>query len=142
MTTTPPPSIFTKIINREIPATIIYEDEAVIAFFTIKPLALGHTIVVPKVPFLNIFDGNEKQFGELLSIAQKIAVGLVAAGLADGVNIAMNNGESAGQEVFHAHLHVIPRFEGDGVFAPAIHLTPDSATVAMTAKKLKECLAL
>lgn len=140
MSTPENPSIFTQIINREVPATIIYEDADVIAFFTIEPLALGHTLVIPKVPFVNIFDGNEKQFGQMMAVAQKVATGLVTAGLATGVNITMNNGAEAGQKVFHAHIHVIPRFDNDGIFSPIDHLTPEKETIDTIAEKLKGTL--
>ncbi len=113
MTTVPETSIFTKIIQGEIPADIVYEDDAVIAFLTIEPVAFGHTLIVPKVPFMNIFDGNEKIMGQMMVVAQKIAHALVASKLAVGVNLIMNNGPEAGQVVFHAHLHVIPRKNDD-----------------------------
>ncbi len=108
------PSIFTRIINREIPATIVYEDECTIAFLTIEPISKGHTLIVPKVPFVNLFDGNASSLTQMMTTAQKVANGLIKSGLATGVNLIMNCGESAGQEVFHAHLHVVPRTEGDG----------------------------
>lgn len=141
MSTAETPSVFTQIINREIPATIIYEDEAVIAFFTIEPHSVGHTLVVPKIPFVNIFDGNQTQFGEMMAVAKKIATGLVNAKLADGVNITMNNGTAAAQEVFHAHIHVIPRKMNDGLFVPLTHKKLDVETLELAAEKLKASLA-
>lgn len=116
MTTTPEPSIFTKIIAREIPATIIYEDDIVIAFFTIEPVNPGHTLVVPKTPFINIFDTESSVIGHMMQVGQKIAQALVNLHIGEGVNIVMNNGKVAGQEVFHAHLHVIPRHKDDNTF--------------------------
>ena len=113
MTTVPEPSIFTKIINREIPADIVYEDDVVIAFLTIEPVNPGHTLVVPKTPFNNVFDGDERTMGQMMAVAQKIAHALVDSNLGGGVNLIMNNGIEAGQEVFHAHMHVIPRNNGD-----------------------------
>jgi histidine triad (HIT) family protein len=113
MNTVPETSIFTKIINREIPADIVYEDDIVIAFLTIEPVSPGHTLVVPKTPFKNVFDGDERTMGHMMMIAQKIAHALVDSNLGGGVNLIMNNGIEAGQEVFHAHLHVIPRNNAD-----------------------------
>lgn len=115
------PSIFTRIINREIPATIVYEDESTIAFLTIEPISKGHTLVVPKVPFVNLFDGNASSFTQMMTTAQKVANGLIKSGLATGVNLIMNCGESAGQEVFHAHLHVVPRTVDDGKLPSPTH---------------------
>lgn len=109
MTSGPTPSVFTKIIERELPAHIVYENETLIAFLTIDPLTPGHTLIVPKKPFTNIFDGDEESLGEMMRAAKIIGNALVAAGIGTGVNLLMNNGAIAGQEVFHAHLHVIPR---------------------------------
>lgn len=109
-------SIFTKIIKREIPAHIIYEDEAAIAFFTIEPVNKGHTLVVPKTPFENVFDGEEEALAHLMKVAKRIAPIIQTTTQADGINLIMNNGAGAGQEVFHAHLHVVPRYFGDEAF--------------------------
>jgi len=107
-------SIFTKIINHEIPAHIIYEDEATIAFLDINPTQKGHTLVVPKEPFMNVFDGSPEAMGNLMAVATTLAPAIVNAVGAAGANLIMNNGEAAGQEVMHAHLHIIPRFIDDG----------------------------
>jgi histidine triad (HIT) family protein len=114
-------SIFTKIINREIPADIVYEDETVIAFLDINPVNLGHSLVVPKKPFQNIFDGDSEALAHMMKVGQKIGLALKASGLADGVNLIMSNGTEANQEVFHAHLHVVPRLKGDGEQFKATH---------------------
>jgi len=114
-------SIFTKIINREIPADIVYEDNTVIAFLTIEPINHGHTLVVPKQPFQNIFDGDVEALGHMMKIAKRVGNALVQAGYGTGVNIIMNNGKDAGQEVFHAHLHVVPRHHGDEALLPPKH---------------------
>lgn len=109
-------SIFEKIIAREIPATIVYEDEIIIAFLDIRPINKGHVLIVPKKHFRNILDGDEAVLAHMMRTAKKIAQAVMTAMKADGVNVTMNNEPSAGQEVFHAHLHVIPRFTDDGVF--------------------------
>jgi histidine triad (HIT) family protein len=115
-------TIFSKIIAREIPAHIVYEDEVVMAFLDISPINKGHTLVVPKEPFVNIFDGNSDILAHMMKIGQKIGQRLKETGLADGVNISMNNGEAAGQEVWHAHLHIIPRLDNDGAFSKPKHV--------------------
>jgi histidine triad (HIT) family protein len=123
MNTVPEASIFTKIINHEIPANIVYEDEVVIAFLTIEPINPGHTLVVPKVPFLNIFDGTKEVLGHMMIVSQKIAKALISTELGTGVNIIMNNGTDASQEVFHAHIHVVPRTAGDNALIEPTHHT-------------------
>lgn len=110
-------SIFTKIINHDIPADIIYEDEHTVAFLDISPVNKGHTLVVPKTPFENIFDGDEALLGHMMKVAKKLSPIIMDAVGAEGVNLVMNNGAVAGQEVFHAHLHIIPRHKGDNSFA-------------------------
>jgi len=133
-------SIFTKIINREIPADIIYEDDKVIAFFTIEPINYGHTLVVPKKPIVNIFDGDNETLSQMIMVAKKIATALIDEKLAEGINIVMNNGAVAGQEVFHAHLHVIPRHTGDGVFKKPLHANTNTIEMKAVAKRLAQIL--
>jgi len=110
--------IFEKIIAREVPAEIVYEDDIVIAFLSIQPINHGHTLVVPKKKFVNIFDGDPLVLGHMMQMGQKVALVLKNDMGFDGVNILMNNESAAGQEVFHAHLHIIPRLLGDGAYQP------------------------
>lgn len=114
-------TIFEKIIAREIPGDIVYEDSSVIAFLDINPVNPGHTLVVPKQTFENIFDGDADTLAHMMRIGQKIGVALKETGLADGVNLIMSNGTEANQEVFHAHLHVVPRLKNDGDHFKATH---------------------
>ncbi|MES2966489.1 MAG: HIT family protein [Patescibacteria group bacterium] len=137
MTTVSEPSIFTKIINREIPADIVYEDEAIIAFLTIEPVNPGHTLIVPKVPFVNVLDGDDAVLGQMMVVARKISQALMDAKLAEGINLIMNNGAHADQEVFHAHLHVVPRLSLDQAYQrPKHHIYEpgQSTTIAATIK--------
>jgi len=134
------PSIFTKIINREIPATIVYEDDRVIAFFTIEPVQYGHTLIVPKLPFVNIFDGDDNTLGYMMEVAAKIGRVLVNKKLASGINIIMNNGTDAGQEVFHAHLHVVPRLPDDRAFSKPTHITPADVETERVAEIIRKAL--
>jgi len=101
-------SIFTKIIGREIPGSIIYEDAHHIGFLDINPLEQGHTLVVPKAEYETIFDMPENEFLELQRVVLKIAKHLEKT-LSCWVNIIQNNKAIAGQEVMHVHFHVIPR---------------------------------
>lgn len=141
MTNELPPSIFTKIINREIPAHIVYEDERVIAFFTIEPVNPGHTLVIPKVPFINLLDGDDDTLGHMTVVAKRIGNALIASGFATGINLIMNNGVDGGQEVFHAHMHVIPRRKDDGAFAKPKHAPTTPLEITQTAEILRAALA-
>ena len=132
--------IFDKIIAREIPAEIVYEDDLVIAFLSIQPINHGHTLVVPKKKFVNIFDGDPIVLGHMMQIGQKIALCLKTKLGFDGVNILMNNEASAGQEVFHAHLHVIPRLSGDGAYQPAKHVTYADGEMSNVGERIKKTL--
>lgn len=97
------------------PASIVYDDGAVLAFLDIRPVTPGHLLVVPRrhAPFLA--DLDEATGGRLFVVAMRLAAALRGSGLrCDGINLFLADGEAAGQEVFHAHLHVVPRFAGDG----------------------------
>jgi histidine triad (HIT) family protein len=105
------PSIFSKIILREIPAHIVYEDDQVIAFLDISQATKGHTLVVPKVEYKDIFEVPEKTASHLFGVATKISKAIQKAFGAHAMNLLSNNGECAGQTVFHFHIHLIPRYE-------------------------------
>lgn len=134
-------TIFSKIIAREIPADIVYEDEVVLAFLDITPVNYGHTLVIPKEPCINVFDGKPETLAHMMKVGQKIAQALKAADLAEGVNLIMNNGAEAGQEVFHAHLHVVPRLTGDHSFQKPQHVAVEAETYQETKERLKAALA-
>src|SRR3989338_11287524 len=97
--------IFEKIARKEIPSEGIYEDEEIYAFLDIKPNNLGHTLVIPKKRYKNIFDAPEEVLQKMIVVAQKIALAQKKALGAEGVNIVMNNETAAGQIVFHIHMH-------------------------------------
>lgn len=109
-----PNCIFCKIVNKEIPAEIIFEDNDVIAIADTNPVNLGHTLVIPKEHFANIYDTPDAVLAKLLARIKIIARTLKKVLAAEGININMNNEPAAGQVIFHAHFHVIPRFESDG----------------------------
>lgn len=106
-------TIFAKIIRREIPAEIVYEDEDTLAFLDIAPNNPGHTLVIPKKYARNVLDIGEEDWVAVTRTARTLARAVKDAVGADGVNLMMNNEAAAGQEVFHAHLHIIPRFTTD-----------------------------
>lgn len=105
--------IFCKIIKGEIPSEKIYEDDKVLAFLDIKPVHKGHVLVIPKEHYENLIETPDEIVSEIWKAAKKIGQAVKIAMEADGVNFGVNNGKAAGQEVFHMHIHIIPRFEGD-----------------------------
>lgn len=107
-------TIFSQIIKRNLPAEIVYENEHVLAFLDIHPNNPGHTLVIPKRESANLFDITQTSWIEVMETVRILAPALKAAVGADGVNLMMNNGEVAGQIVMHTHVHLIPRFVGDG----------------------------
>lgn len=104
--------IFCKIAAKKAPAATIYEDETVMAFLDIRPLYKGHTLVIPKKHYINIFDIPNNELKDAHNIAKKIAPAIKKATNADGISIIQQNGKAAGQDIFHLHVHVVPRFEG------------------------------
>ena len=105
--------LFCKIVAREIPAQIVYEDGETLAFLDINPVNPGHTLVIPKEHSTDIFDIDEKNWAVVMRTSRTVAHALEKALKTDGVNIGMNNRAGAGQVIFHAHVHVMPRFAGD-----------------------------
>ncbi len=106
--------LFCKIIHGEIPSEKIYEDEHTYAFLDIHPINKGHMLVIPKVHVENIHDISSENFCTLMETVWRLTVVVKDGVHADGINIGINNGHAAGQLVFHAHVHIIPRFTGDG----------------------------
>ena len=110
-----PDCIFCKIIRGEIPSHKVYEDDKTYAFLDIRPVNSGHTLVVPKNHSQNIFDITAEDWAAVAETVRKLSGAIEKGVQADGVNIAMNNREHAGQVVSHSHVHIIPRFKGDGL---------------------------
>ena len=99
---------FCKIARKEAPASRVYEDEKVTAFLSIRPINVGHTLVVPKKHYENIYEIPEDEVAYLYKIVKKIAHAVKKAVDAEGIRIVQNNGEAAGQVIFHLHVHIIP----------------------------------
>lgn len=107
--------IFCKIINGDIPSAKVYEDENVLAFLDISQVTKGHTLVIPKVHKENVYELPEETAANVFKTVPKIANAIKAAYDPIGLNVLQNNGEAAGQSVFHFHMHLIPRYgKGDG----------------------------
>jgi histidine triad (HIT) family protein len=101
--------IFMKIVRRELPAHIVYEDDKTLAFLSTGPVEPGHTLVIPKQPFRNVFDIDQEHFAAVMETVRTIAPAVRDAVGAKGVHINSNNEPEAGQEVFHLHMHIVPR---------------------------------
>ena len=106
--------LFCKIVAGEIPCEKIYEDADTLAFLDIMPVNPGHTLIIPKEHYANVFEAPADVWGKVMDTVKKVAHGIQAGIPSPDLNIAMNNGKLAGQVVFHAHVHVMPRHEGDG----------------------------
>ncbi len=107
--------IFCKIIRGEIPCDKVYEDDKTFAFLDISPVNSGHTLVVPKHHCRDILEAPDEELKQTILTVKKVAKAMVHAVKADGWNLGVNNGEAAGQVVFHSHFHVIPRLSTDGL---------------------------
>jgi len=107
--------LFVKIAKGEIPSHKIYEDEHTFAFLDRSPNNPGHTLVIPKERYKDIYEIPEDVLSHVMNTVKKVSIAVKKAVGADGINIGMNNEGAAGQVVFHAHIHVIPRFKDDGL---------------------------
>jgi histidine triad (HIT) family protein len=108
------PTIFSKIVAGEIPSVKVYEDDVTYAFMDIGPASRGHTLVIPKAEHPDLFSIPPEELAAVTRTVQRVARAINAALRPDGVNVIQNNGAAAGQTVFHYHVHIIPRWEGDG----------------------------
>ncbi len=132
--------VFCAIAKGEIPSTTLYEDEQVRAFLDLGPAARGHALVVPKEHFPNAAAAPEELLGHMMAVAAKIGTAQMKAFGYEGFNLVQNNGEAAGQTVFHLHIHIIPRKTDDGAM---VGWTPGETTpeeMAETAAAIKACL--
>jgi histidine triad (HIT) family protein len=135
-----PNNIFAKIIRGELPAQKVYEDDKSLAFLDIMPRAPGHTLVIPKAPARNLLDVKAEDLAHVMRVAQKIANAGMKAFSAQGVTVQQFNDSAGGQVVFHLHVHVIPRKEGEAMKPPAtVKETPEN--LAAHAEKLRAALA-
>jgi len=107
--------VFCQIIKGVAPASIVYSDKSVIALLDVQPVNPGHLLVIPKIHAAQLSDLDEKIGAHLFRLAMRVAGALRQSGVrCEGVNLFLADGEEAFQDVFHVHLHVIPRFKGDG----------------------------
>ena len=107
--------IFCKIANGEIPSATLYEDEDFRVILDLGPASKGHALILPKTHAANIYELADETAGKAMILAKHMASKLTDALGCEGFNIVQNNGEIAGQTVFHFHMHLIPRYQGDQV---------------------------
>ncbi|MBT4349292.1 HIT family protein [bacterium] len=107
--------LFCKIINKELPAKIIYEDEKYLAFLDINPITAGHTLLILKDHVDNFTHLSDQQAADLASMIHKIAPKIIEILGADAYNLGINNGAAAGQIIDHVHWHIIPRYSDDAL---------------------------
>lgn len=132
-------NIFAKILRSEIPCFKIYENDHVLAFLDIMPRAPGHTLVIPKAPARNLLDITEEDFAHVARATRLIAKAAMPVFNADGMMIVQFSEPASGQEVYHLHMHVIPRFDGVALLPPAT-VKGDMAALAEQAAKLSAAL--
>ncbi len=106
------PCQFCKLVRKEQDASIVFEDDKTMAFLDIRPVNDGHTLVIPKTHYENIFDIPEDELAYLYKIVKKTALAVKKGMDAPGISVGQQNGRAANQRIFHLHVHVIPRFEG------------------------------
>jgi len=115
--------VFCKLLSGELEVSVIHEDELCVAFMDVQPINPGHALVVPRKHAPYLADLEAEDGAQMFRVVQRVAAALRECGVkCEGVNIFLADGEAAGQEVFHVHLHVFPRYSGDGF---ALKLPPD-----------------
>lgn len=133
-------NVFARILRGELPCHKVYEDDRTLALMDIAPRAEGHTLVIPKAPARNLLDIAPEDLTRVAHTAQIVARAAKAAFQADGITILQANEGAGGQVVFHLHVHVMPRWNGVRLKAPASEMEkPD--VLAAHAEKIKAALA-
>ena len=133
--------IFCDILSGQAPANFVHRDELCAAFMDIHPVNPGHVLVVPCKHAVLLPELDEASVRQMLWVAQRVDTALRASGIkCEGINLFMADGRSAGQDVMHVHLHVIPRFRGDGHhlrFSPAYFTLPEPSELVRTAEVIR-----
>jgi histidine triad (HIT) family protein len=135
-----PDCIFCRIVAGNAPSTKVYEDDLSLAFLDIYPWAKGHCLVISKEHFPSIFEISEEALGGVAKAVRRLAPAIRSGLEAEGLNLLQSNGEAAWQTVGHFHVHLIPRWRGDGLTPPGTSAPADSEVIAELASKIKERL--
>ena len=128
--------LFCRIVAGELPAQRVYEDERTVAFLDINPSSRGHVLVVPRAHSADLHDIEADDLAACLNTAKHIAGWQRDRLSADGVNVLQSTGRAASQVIFHFHVHVIPRYEGDGMVNPLARSPADPDEIAAVAAQL------
>jgi histidine triad (HIT) family protein len=131
--------IFCRIAQKPVPASLVYEDEKAVAFLDIRPLNEGHTLVIPKEHYENLFDIPQELIAYLHGITKRVALAVKKATEADGISIIQQNGKAATQEIMHLHIHVIPRYDGQKLPSFSETSEADKEKLSQTAAKIRQC---
>ncbi len=135
--------VFCKIVNHEADAVTVYEDEETVAFMDKEPFNLGHTLVTPKKHYKFITDMPENEVCSLFKVVSRVAKAVLKATRSDGLNLGQSNGEAASQQIFHVHVHIIPRFKGDAedsMFPP--RKQPSLEELKESGRRIQDALGL
>jgi histidine triad (HIT) family protein len=131
---------FCGIVARRVAAHVIFRDELTVAFLDSAPAAEGHTLVAPKLHARDLFDASAETVAAVMRTAQIIATGIIDNLGAHGVTLFQANRSAGWQDVFHLHMHVVPRWPGDALVRPWRSAVADSGTLAQTAHRLRASL--
>lgn len=137
----PEKTIFERIAAHEIPARIVYEDDRLVAFLDANPNHLGHTLVIPRAPHVDLLSLPDDLVGPFFTLVRDVGAAVREAAGAEGLNVVMNNGAAAGQVVFHLHAHVIPRFANDGGYVGRHQQYASEEEAEQYATKIREAIA-
>ena len=130
--------IFCKIANGEIPSATVYEDSICRVILDVNPANMGHALIIPKEHFDNIYSMDAETAAKIFTIATEVAKAQKAELNPDGLNILQNNGEAAGQTVFHFHMHLVPRYIKDNVTMTWIPGKADTEELSALSKALRK----
>ena len=132
---------FCKIVSGKAAASIVYEDATILAFMDLNPANIGHTLVVPREHYENIYGVPENLLAEMAAVVKRVCVAVKKTVDADGIKVIQLNGRAAGQVVMHLHIHVIPTVSKAGaVIGYRERLTPERRDLDETAHKIRENL--
>lgn len=129
--------IFCKIANGDIPTNALYEDDVVKVIFDLGPASKGHVLILPKNHFDNVYSLDDETAAHIFQVAVRVANAMKSALKPEGINIVQNNGEAAGQTVFHFHMHLIPRKAGDQAVPEWEHLSLSDDEMKEICDKMK-----
>jgi histidine triad (HIT) family protein len=130
--------VFCRIARKEEHGSFVYEDKDVVAFLDTRPVNEGHTLVIPRKHYQDIYEIPDEEVANLFKIVKKLAYGISKSEKAEGISIVQNNGEAAHQIIFHFHVHIIPRYLGQD--SHRLRGTVEQSELDRVAAKIREFL--